>query len=88
MSDKKHLGTITILVKDRQMHVKDVQEILTKNGHIITARLGVNVQKACIEHCTGLITIVIEGTSKEITNLNKELDDLYGIVARAIVITK
>lgn len=88
MSDKKHLGTITVLVKDRQTHVEDVQRILTENGHIIMARLGVNVQKACIEHCTGLITITVEGTAKEIADLTKKLDELYGIVAKSIVITQ
>ncbi len=85
--EKKHLATITILVKDRQMHVGDMQKILTENGHLILARLGVNIQRACIEHCTGFITIAIEGTSKEIRDLTKKLDKLYGIVAKACVVT-
>ena len=87
MSDKKHLATITILVKDRQTHAKDVQQILTDSGHLVIARLGVNVQRACIEHCTGLITVAIEGTADEIGDLTKKLNDLYGIVAKACVMT-
>ncbi|MFC1678416.1 hypothetical protein ACFLZ9_01620 [Patescibacteria group bacterium] len=87
MSDKKHLGTITILVKDRQMHAKDVQQILTDNGHIIMARLGVNVQKSCVEHCTGLITVAVEGTAGEINDLTQKIDELYGIVAKAAIVT-
>ena len=87
MDAKKHLGTITIMVKDRQMHVADVQKILTAKGHLVLARLGVNVQRACIEHCTGLITVAVEGTAKEIKDLTCSLDDLYGIVAKSIIVT-
>jgi metal-responsive CopG/Arc/MetJ family transcriptional regulator len=84
---KKHLATITILVKDRQMHAGEVQKTLTENGHLILARLGVNVQRACIEHCTGFITVAVEGTAKEIRDLTKKLDELYGIVAKSCVVT-
>ncbi len=88
MANKQHLGTITILVEDRQSHAKDVQQILTDNGHLIMARLGVNVQPMCIEHCTGLITVAVKGTAKEIRDLTKKLDGLYGIVAKASVVTE
>ena len=87
MNAKKHLGTITVMVKDRQTHIVDVQKILTANGHLVLARLGVNVQRACIEHCTGLITITVEGTAKEIKDLTRSLDALYGIVAKSIIVT-
>lgn len=87
MSDKKHLGTITILVKDRQMHAKDVNQMLTDHGHIIMARLGVNVQRSCVEHCTGMITVAVEGTAKEINDLTAAIDGLYGIVAKASIVT-
>ena len=88
MSAKKHLATITILVKDRQSHSRDVNQLLTDNGHLIMARLGVNVQKSCVEHCTGLITLAIEGEVKEIRDLTKALDGLYGIIAKSIIISK
>ena len=85
---KKHLGTITILLKDRHNHAQDVQEILTDNSRIIMARMGVNPSRSCIKNCTGLITLIVEGTSKEIADLNKKLNKLYGIVAKSIIITK
>lgn len=88
MPPKKHLGTITILVKDRKMHAKDVQRILTDNGNIIMARLGVNLQRSCIKHCTGLITVAVEGTAKQISDLTEEIDSLYGIVAKKSVVTE
>jgi metal-responsive CopG/Arc/MetJ family transcriptional regulator len=87
MANKKHLATISILVKDRQSHAQDVQQILTANGHLVMARLGVNVQRACVENCTGFITVAVEGTVKEIRDLTNKLDGLYGIVAKAVVLT-
>jgi len=88
MPDKKHLATITILVKDRQTHAADMQRILTEQGHLIMARLGVNVAPMCIEHCTGLVTVAVKGTATEISELTKRLNDLYGIVAKACVMTE
>ncbi|MFA5126739.1 MAG: hypothetical protein WC465_01890 [Patescibacteria group bacterium] len=87
MTSKKQLGTITILIKDRQMHAKDVNQLLTDAGHIIMARLGVNVQPACIAHCTGLIVVAIQGTSKQIADLTKRLNKLYGIVAKSSIVS-
>ncbi|MCD4693787.1 hypothetical protein K8R62_00305 [bacterium] len=88
MSIKKHLGTITILVKDRKTHSVDVQKILTDNGSIIMSRLGVNVQRSCVENCTGMIAVAVEGTAKQINDLTKKIDALYGVVARNNIMTK
>ena len=88
MPDKKHLATITILVKDRQTHAKDVQQLLTDYGHLIMARLGVNLQRSCVKHCTGMITVAVEGTAQEINELVKKLDKLYGITAKASMMTE
>ncbi len=88
MPNKKHLATISILVKDRQSHAKDVQQILTDNGHLIIARLGVNVRRSCVEHCTGIITVAVEGTAKEINDLTIKLNKLYGIAAKSCLMTK
>lgn len=88
MSDKKHLGTISILVKDRQSHAQDVQKILTESGHLIMARLGVNAQRSCVEHCHGLITVAVEGTADEIRHLAEKFDDFYGIVAKYHLMTE
>ncbi|MCK4525216.1 MAG: hypothetical protein KAU07_02155 [Candidatus Andersenbacteria bacterium] len=88
MPNKKHLAAITILVKDRQANSENVNKMLTENSHLIMSRLGVNVQKSCVENCTGLISIAIEGTTKEINDLTKKLDGLYGIVAKASIMTE
>lgn len=86
--EKKHLATISILVKDREAHSPELNQILTDNGHLILARLGVNVQRHCIEHCTALITVAVEATTEEINQLTEKLDALYGIVAKKNVLTE
>jgi hypothetical protein len=88
MKEKKQLGTITILIEDRQMHANDVQQMLTEAGHLIMSRLGVNVQPTCIEHCTGLIVVAMAASTKQINDLTKKLNKLYGIVAKASIVTK
>ena len=88
MPSKKHLATITILIKDRQTNSKNVNKMLTENGQLVMARLGVNAQRSCVENCTGMIAVAIEGTAKEINDLTKKLDGLYGIVAKANIMTE
>ncbi|MDP1845138.1 MAG: hypothetical protein Q8L09_00135 [Candidatus Moranbacteria bacterium] len=83
---KLHLATITILVKDRQMHSPEVNRILTESGHLILARLGVNVQRHCIEHCTAMITVAIEASAKDLNRITKDLDQLYGITAKSLIL--
>jgi metal-responsive CopG/Arc/MetJ family transcriptional regulator len=87
MAEKKHLAVISILVKDRHNNVAAINKLLTEKGHLIMARLGVNPSRSCIKNCTGLITVVVEGTSREIKALTKEIDGLYGIVAKVNIMT-
>lgn len=86
--EKKHLGTITILVKDRHAQAPDINQVLTDHGHIILARLGVNLQPRCIEHCTAMVTVAVESTAKEIKELTTQLDEIYGIVAKNNIMTE
>jgi putative iron-only hydrogenase system regulator len=88
MSVKKHLGTISILMKDRHSYAIEVQEILTTHGHLIMARMGINPARTCVKECTGIITLTVEGSAKEINDLTKKLDKIYGVVARSVIITK
>jgi metal-responsive CopG/Arc/MetJ family transcriptional regulator len=85
---KIHLAVISILVEDRQTNAGKMNQLLTDNGHLIMSRLGVNVQPACIESCTGLLAIVVKGTVAEIKDLTKKLDELYGLVAKVNIMTK
>lgn len=88
METKKHLATITILVKDRQSNVHRVNKLLTDNGNLVMARLGVNIEPRCVEHCTGMITVAVKGTKTEIIKLTKKINKLYGIVAKESIMTE
>ena len=85
---KNQLGTITIMVGDRNSHAQDVNKILSEAGELIIARLGVNVKRTHVDHCSALITVVVEGGKKEIADLTKKLDKLYGIVAKSSIVTE
>ena len=87
MAVKKQLASVTILIKDRQTHAVDVQKILTENGHIILGRMGINPSRSCVEHCTGIVSLIVEGTTTEIKAFTKQLDDFYGIVAKVNIMT-
>lgn len=88
MATKKNLGTITILVKNRHVNSPEVNRVLSEQGNLVMARLGVNITPLCLSGCTGLITLVVQGTAKEISGLAKKLNSLYGIVAKSLIITK
>jgi hypothetical protein len=67
-------------MKDRHSYAIEVQEILTANGHFIMARMGVNPARTCIKNCTGIMSIIVEGTVKEINDLKlraMETDNTY-----------
>lgn len=64
-----------------------MNQLLTEYGYIIMARLGVNVQPACIEHCTGYIALAVKATLSEINKFTQELNALYGIVAKCSIMT-
>lgn len=85
MQENKYLATISIMIKDRKMHAQDVNKILGENGDMILARLGIHVQKIGIKHCNGFITVVVNEPIEKIRKLTDEINNLYGIVAKASI---
>lgn len=83
---KTHIATVSILVKEREMRVPEVNGILTEHADRIVARLGVNLDRFEIDGYSGLIDVIVLGTAEEIRSLTDALDGLYGIVARASVL--
>lgn len=78
--DKKNLVTISILLKNRQKNSLEVNKILTENGHLIISRLGVNLQKNCIENCPAIIVVVAEGKIEKIQELEKQLSQTDAVI--------
>jgi len=70
---------VAIRVSNRIDEVKELQNVLTKYGCNIKARLGLHEvsDNSCAKD--GLIMLVCVGDPKEIKNLEKELDKLKGI---------
>lgn len=87
LKSKNQLGSITIMLGDRSAHAADVNRLLSESGELIIARLGVNVERTHVDHCSALITVIVEGKKKEIDILTKKLDKLYGVVAKASIVT-
>jgi len=85
---KRQLATITILIKNRIDSSAQVNQILSQHGDLIIARLGINVDRTHLKNYRALITIVVEGSTKQIHALNRTLDELYGVVAKANIITE
>jgi metal-responsive CopG/Arc/MetJ family transcriptional regulator len=86
--NKEILATITILLTDRQSNHSSMNQLLSENGHLIMARLGVNVQKKCLEHCTGLIVVAVEGEREKIQALTDSLNRIEGLKAELVVMAE
>ncbi|HNX11323.1 MAG TPA: hypothetical protein PKI61_04240 [bacterium] len=79
------LGSITILVSDRQANVAGLNELLTESGHLINARMGVNVEKRCVSQCPGLIVLAVEAEKDRIDELVEKIRALKGIKVESVV---
>lgn len=76
-----------ILVDNRNACAPKVQEILTKHGCIIKARLGLHEvdEKQCYDE--GLIILQLCGSDGEIEELQKELNSLERVKAKKFVLS-
>ncbi|MFA6106763.1 MAG: hypothetical protein WC745_03785 [Patescibacteria group bacterium] len=63
---KEYLATLNILVSDREVNAPEINDVITKFGHLIRARLGIHLGRKCVKNCSGLITLIVEGEKKEL----------------------
>jgi len=82
---KRVLGTISILTSNRQSSSAEMNKLLTDFGHHIMARLGVNVNRQCVESCPGLITLTVDATRPELEELVAKLNAISEIKAELCV---
>ena len=66
---------MVIIVENRDSKAPDVQEVLTKFGSIINARLGLHEN----EFNEGKIILDLEDNEEQIQELSKELKGIKGI---------
>ncbi|SHG66714.1 hypothetical protein SAMN02745221_00721 [Thermosyntropha lipolytica DSM 11003] len=78
------LNVMGILVRNRSIHAKEIQEVLTKYGCIINVRVGIpKVENgACTEE--GLIMLQLCGTPEEIGELKDALNAIPEVKAECI----
>ena len=80
--EQKKLGTISILIKNREVYGDKVQKILSENSKLVMSRMGVNVQPKCVNDCLGVITVVAQGNSAELKTLTQKINKVKGVVAK------
>jgi hypothetical protein len=83
---KKHLATITILSDDRHNNALAIQKVMTDEGGLIHARLGMNLVPACSAQCMGIITLIVEGSSADIKRLTAKFNKIKAVKAKSLVI--
>ncbi len=76
-------AVMCVLVKNRNSDAPKLQEVLTSHGCIIKTRIGVHeVSHTCAED--GLIMLHLTGSSDDIINLEKDINDLSEIRAKTL----
>jgi len=77
---EKRIGAIIILVKEKE-NVQKLNDILTHHASIIIGRQGIPVR----DRGVSVISIVVEGTTDEISTLSGQLGRLEGITSKAVM---
>lgn len=81
MADK-HVGTVSILVKERNC-IKEVNQILSEYHDMIMGRIGFPY------HDKGLhvISVIVEGEACDINGLAEKLDKLDNVCTKSVALT-
>jgi len=78
---EKRVGSILILVHDKSS-VNELNQIISQFAEIIIGRQGLPVQGGS----SGLISLVIEGSTDQMAALTGKIGRLRGIKARSVVL--
>lgn len=81
----EQLASITILTLNRQQVSRELNDYLTNNGHLVMSRLGVNIQKNCLESCSGMIILVIKSKKEDIDNFIVGLEKIKDLKVKTCV---
>jgi putative iron-only hydrogenase system regulator len=77
---EKRIGAIVILIRDKE-NVQKLNEILSNHASIIIGRQGIPIR----ERGVSVISLVVEGTSDEISTLSGQLGRLEGVSSKAVL---
>lgn len=76
---EKRIGAILILIKDKD-HVNELNKVLSELSPIIIARQGIPLK----EKSVSVISLVVEGTSDEVSTLSGKLGRLKGVTVKSV----
>ncbi len=77
---EKRIGTITILLRDREVSLS-VNKLLSEHAGIILCRQGLPFQ----DRPVAVISLIVEGTVNDINALTGQLGRLQGVECKAVV---
>ncbi|MBR4230529.1 MAG: hypothetical protein IKR83_07445 [Bacteroidales bacterium] len=77
---EKRIGTITILIRDREVS-PSVNQILSEHSSIILCRQGLPFH----DRPVAVMSLIVEGTVNEINALTGQLGRLAGVECKAVV---
>ena len=78
---EKRLGFIGIIVEHRDVHAAQVNDLLTRYGHLVIARTGV---PHC-HHGSAVISLIVEATTDEIGELTGRLGSISGVSVKSML---
>jgi len=77
---EKRIGTITILIRDREVS-PSVNQILSDHASIILCRQGLPFH----DRPVAVISLIVEGSTNEINALTGQLGRLPGLTSKAVL---
>jgi putative iron-only hydrogenase system regulator len=77
---EKRIGTITILIRDREVS-QSVNQLLSEHADIILCRQGLPLHNRPV----AVISLIVEGTVNSINALTGRLGRLPGVECKAVV---
>ncbi len=77
---EKRIGTITILIRDREVS-QSVNQLLSEHADIILCRHGLPLHNRPV----AVISLIVEGTVNSINALTGRLGRLSGVECKAVV---
>jgi len=76
---KKRLGFVGIIVEDRKKRAREVNDVISDNGEIIAARMGLPyASKNCF-----VITLIVDATTDELGAFTGQLGKIEGVTVRS-----
>jgi putative iron-only hydrogenase system regulator len=80
---EKRIGVVAIIVENLEK-AKEVNEILHNYGHLIVGRMGIPYKEREIS----VISLIVDGTTDEISAMTGKLGKLSGIQVKAALTSK